>query len=62
MRGEVVAQPLHLLVIGTAEVAVGYLVEADEVDAAFKSAEQPYGLAGMVLAVIESAEDRAQRA
>ena len=57
MRREVVAQPFHLLLIGSVEVTVGNLVETDEVDAALQSSQQAHGFTGMALGVVESAKD-----
>ena len=57
MRREVVAQPFHFLFIGSPEVAVRYLMEADKIDAAFQSAQQAHGFAGMALGVVDSVKD-----
>ena len=57
MLGQEVAQPDHPFLRSSLVRRIRYLMEADEVDAAFQRREQAHQLACMAFRIIESAED-----
>ena len=57
MLGQVVAQPDHPFLRSSLVRRIRYLMEPDEVDAAFQRREQAHQLACMAFRIIESAED-----
>ena len=57
MLREVVAEGFHLLLAGTVERHVGYLMEANEVDVAVESFQQPADGLGVSLTVVDTAKD-----
>ena len=56
MFGEIIAERLHALLIAGWQVDTWYLMETDQVDAAFQALQQTDDLTGMRQAVVESAK------
>ena len=57
MMGEIVAEILHLLLVGAVQRHIWNLVESDEVYAAVEALEQMHKFLGVCRGVVESVED-----
>ena len=57
VTGKIVSERLHARVVDSPQVDLGYLVEADKVDAAVEPLEQRDNLLGMLDAVVDSVEN-----